>query len=82
MMSRVADVFDSSKAKLSDTLLSSATPPLEGERRIWDVDLTGFMVRIWPTGRKVFCLRFRRGRRTELHTIGKFLDPWTHRGGA
>ncbi len=77
MMSRVADVFESSKAKLSDTLLSSATPPLEGERRIWDVDLTGFMVRIWPTGRKVFCLRFRRGRRTELHTIGKFLDPWT-----
>jgi len=70
-------MFKSSKARLFDALIASIDSPPEGERRIWDADLGGFMVRVWPTGRKVFCLRYRRGKKTELHTIGKFLDPWT-----
>jgi integrase len=70
-------MFDSARASLTDHLISSIEPPREGERRIWDLDLTGFMVRMWPSGRKVFCLRFRRGKRIEMHTIGKYQDPWS-----
>ncbi len=70
-------MFETGKLDLSDAVIQGFAAPKAGERRFFDVRLTGFLVRIWPSGRKVFGVRFRRGRRTELHTIGKFLDPWT-----
>jgi integrase len=70
-------VFESSKVLLSDRYVANAAPPPTGERRIWDTRLSGFAVRIWPSGKKVFCVRFRRAKRTEMHTIGNFGDPWS-----
>ena len=70
-------MFESAKVQLTDAAVGKLDPPHTGERRFWDTQLKGFLVRVWPSGRKVFCVRFRRGKRTELHTIGKFGDPWT-----
>ena len=45
--------------------------PVGGERtEYFDGDLPGFSVRIAPTGRKSFCVLYRRGRRLRRYTLG------------
>lgn len=44
-----------------------------GERCvIWDADLSGFGIRIYPTGKKSFILNYRHNGRMRLITIGQF----------
>lgn len=63
--------------QLTDELLSSADIPSTGEFRFWDVALKGFLARVWPSGRKSFCLRYRWAGKTKMYTIGAFASPWT-----
>ena len=62
---------------LTDEVISHAMPPDRGEIRLWDTEFKGFLVRVWPSGRKSFCVRYRRTRTPELYTIGTFGSPWT-----
>lgn len=62
---------------LTDKLIRDTKPPAKGETRLWDTGFKGFFVRVWPSGRKSFCVRYRRTRAPELYTIGAFESPWT-----
>ncbi len=37
---------------------------------IWDADLSGFGVRIYPSGKKTYLIQYRAGKRTRRYTIG------------
>lgn len=65
------------KAKITKRAVDNAVPPVKGEARIWDTDIKGFMLRIYPTGRKVYAIKCRVGRVQSIHTIGEHGSPWT-----
>jgi integrase len=47
--------------------------PVGGERtEYFDKLLPGFSVRVAPTGRKTFCVLYRRGRRLRRYTLGRY----------
>ena len=47
-----------------------ALGPPERERIVWDDDITGFGVRVHPTGRKVYIVKYRHEGRSVKVTIG------------
>ena len=47
-----------------------STIPSERERVVWDDDITGFGVRVHPTGRKVYIVKYRHEGRAVKATIG------------
>ena len=47
-----------------------ALRPAERERVVWDDDITGFGVRVHPTGRKVYIVKYRHEGRAVKATIG------------
>ena len=47
-----------------------AFKPAERERVVWDDDITGFGVRVHPTGRKVYIVKYRHEGRAVKATIG------------
>jgi integrase len=65
------------KAKITKRAVDNAVPPVKGEARIWDTDIKGFMLRIYPTGRKVYAVKCRVGRVQSIHTIGEHGSPCT-----
>jgi integrase len=44
---------------------------------VWDTEVKGFRLRVRPTGRKIYEVRYRRGSRQRLFTIGQHGSPWT-----
>ena len=38
---------------------------------IWDRDMRGFGLRVYPSGKKTYLVQYRNGRRTRRHTIGQ-----------
>ena len=65
------------KIRITKRAVDSMTAPSEGEARIWDTDLKGFLLRVYPTGRKVYAVKCRVGRLQRIHTIGEHGSPWT-----
>jgi integrase len=65
------------RARLSKKLVDSVVPPPQGEFRIWDTSLRGFLLRVWPSGRKTYCLKARVGSQQRWITIGEHGLPWT-----
>jgi integrase len=65
------------KAKITKRAVDTAVPPAKGEARLWDTDVKGFMLRVYPTGRKVYAVKCRVGREQVIHTIGEHGSPWT-----
>lgn len=69
-----------SETRLTKRVVDAARP---GDRDfvIWDSDLTGFGLRVRPTGSKVYVAMYRSGfgraGRARKITIGKHGDPWT-----
>jgi len=61
---------------LSDDVIERSDIPANGEIRLWDQQQKGLHVRVWPSGRKSFCVRWRSGQKTLLHTIGIYRSPW------
>lgn len=45
--------------KLTKTLVDNAPVPATGDAFIWDTELQGFGIRIQPSGRKVYVIRYR-----------------------
>ncbi|MFZ5574470.1 MAG: tyrosine-type recombinase/integrase [Pseudomonadota bacterium] len=53
-------------------------PPGKSPRFVWDSDLKGFGVKIFPSGTKTFCYQYRTPEgRTRRYTLGKFGDALT-----
>ena len=65
------------RARLSKKLVDSVVRPPRGEFRIWDTSLRGFLLRVWPSGRKTYCLKARVGSQQRWITIGEHGLPWT-----
>jgi integrase len=53
-----------------------ALKAVTGETRLWDTDLKGFCVRAYPSGRRVYAVKYRVDGRQRWLTIGDH-DPWT-----
>jgi integrase len=70
----MADVL---KAKINKRFVDSAMPPAEGDTKIWDIELRGFMLRISQSGRKTYCVKYRVGGVQRWMTIGEHGLPWT-----
>ncbi len=57
-----------------------AAKPGERDTYLWDADLSGFGLKVTPTGGKVYLVQFRLGGRkgrTRRVTIGRHGSPWT-----
>lgn len=55
--------------------LMSADP--NRETWIWDTEVRGFFLRVYPTGAKTFAAKYRANGRQRIFTIGRFGSPWT-----
>lgn len=65
------------KGRISKRTVDLLSPPLSGETRFWDDRLTGFFVRVYPTGRKVYAVKCRVHGKQVIGTIGTHGAPWT-----
>lgn len=65
------------RQKLTKRAVDAATVPATGESRVWDDELTGYCLRIYPSGRKVYALKYRVAGRQRWMTIGEHGNPWT-----
>lgn len=61
---------------ITDALVAGLPVPAKGESRTWDRQLKGLLVRVWPSGRKVFYIRLKGAGATEFRMIGEFGQPW------
>eukprot|EP00210_Caulerpa_lentillifera_P008953 g8544.t1 len=53
----------SQKLKLTKRVVEAASPEPQKRTYVWDTEITGFCVRIYPTGRKTYFLQFRNAQR-------------------
>jgi integrase len=66
------------KAKISKRTVDAVAVPPEGkETWLWDTELKGFFLRVYPTGRKVYAVKCRAAGRQRIHTIGVHSDALT-----
>lgn len=65
------------RQKLTKRAVDAAQVPLTGETRVWDDELSGFCLRVYPSGRKVYALKYRVAGRQRWLTIGEHGNPWT-----
>ncbi|MBY0272336.1 MAG: Arm DNA-binding domain-containing protein [Alphaproteobacteria bacterium] len=56
------------KTKLTKRVVESAVPNPIKRIEIWDTEVTGFCVRIYPTGKKTYFLQYR-NKKQETHII-------------
>ncbi len=64
-------------ARISKRVVDGQKPPASGENRVWDTAVKGFFLRVYPTGRRVYALKYRQGSTQRLMTIGTHGSPWT-----
>jgi len=69
--------MDGIRARITLRLIDATATPPDGELRIWDSDVRGFMLRVSSTGRKTYCLKYRYSGRQRWLTIGEHGSPWT-----
>ena len=63
--------------KLTKTTVEAEQPGAD-QRFVWDTEIKGFGLKIFPTGAKTFVFQYRTPEgRTRRHTIGKFSDVLT-----
>ena len=65
------------RAKITKRTVDGMPIPSQGEARLWDTDLKGFLLRIYPSGRKVYAVKCRVGRVQHIYTIGEHGSPWS-----
>lgn len=65
------------KVRLTKRVIDKLPVPDSGEARVWDTEVTGFVLRVFPNGRRSFGLKYRVDNRQRWFTIGDFGDPWT-----
>ena len=65
------------KAKITKRTVDALLAASGKEERLWDTELSGFCVRAYPTGRKVYAITYRMRGRFRWYSIGKHGAPWT-----
>ncbi len=65
------------RTKITKRSVDGAPIPTEGEVRLWDTDIKGFLLRVYPSGRKVYAVKCRVGRIQHIYTIGEHGSPWS-----
>lgn len=65
------------REKITKTVVDGIEPDSTDDVVVWDTQLKGFRVRVRPSGRKVYEVRYRSGSRQRLFTIGTHGSPWT-----
>jgi hypothetical protein len=58
------------EAKLAKRAIDAVAIPETGETWLWDTELAGFFLRVRPSGRKVYAVRYRLGSQQNTFTIG------------
>jgi integrase len=60
--------------KLTKRAIDSLRPNAADDYYVWDTDLKGFGVRVWPSGRRVFVVQYRPhgARQTRYLTLGQY----------
>jgi integrase len=61
------------RSKLTKRIVESATPDLSKRKLLWDTEIIGFCVRIYPTGRKTYFFQYR-----NQHNATKFIKLGVH----
>jgi integrase len=64
------------RARITKRVVDAAVAHDE-ETQIWDTDIKGFFLRVHPSGRKTYALKYRVGRNQRKLTIGQHGSPWT-----
>ena len=58
--------------RLTKRSVESIEPDPGRELFVWDAELPGFGVRVYPSGRRAFLIQYRAGRRTRRLDLGTF----------
>jgi integrase len=69
--------MESRKARITKRAVDAASVPSTGELRVWDTDLKGFFLRVYPSGRRVYAIKYRAGALQRIYTIGVHGSPLT-----
>lgn len=69
--------MQSRKARITKRTVDATPVPTAGETRVWDTDLKGFFLRVYPTGRRVYALKYRLGPLQRIYTLGVHGSPFT-----
>ena len=69
--------MESLKARITKRTVDAASVPNTGELRVWDTDLKGFFLRVYPSGRRVYAIKYRAGILQRIYTIGVHGSPLT-----
>ena len=69
--------MQSRKARITKRTVDATPVPAAGESRLWDTDLKGFFLRVYPTGRRVYALKYRLGPLQRIYTLGVHGSPFT-----
>ncbi|MNS00327.1 Tyrosine recombinase XerD [compost metagenome] len=71
--------YVSSKAKLTKRVVDATAPSPEADVIVWDTEVVEFRLRVRPTGRKVYEVRYRpKGLKQQRQiTVGVHGSPWT-----
>jgi integrase len=70
--------MESRKARITKRTVDAVeVPPEGGEARLWDTDIKGFFLRVYPSGRRVYALKYRLGPLQRIYTIGVHGSPYT-----
>jgi integrase len=79
----VAGVHKSVRAKLTKRTVDATPIPATAEARVWDTELKGYCLRIYPKsrksseGRKVYAVKYRVDGIQRWYTVGEHGNPWT-----
>ena len=67
-----ASRFDLGHIKLTKRNVEAAKPDPDRDKVLWDTEISGFGLRVWPSGRRVYILKYRtsEGRQRKV-TIGQ-----------
>lgn len=68
------------KVRLGKRCIDAVQPPASGELKLWDSEIRGLFLRVYPTGKKVYALRYRLGTRQCTLNLGVHGSPQTPEG--
>lgn len=71
--------MESRRARITKRTVDALSNPSkdDGEARVWDTDIKGFFLRVYPSGRRVYALKYRHGAAQRIFTIGVHGAPCT-----
>ena len=65
------------RARITKRMVDAIPTPTaeQGETRLWDTEVKGFFLRVYPSGRRVYALKYRLGSLQRIFTLGVHGSP-------